>query len=161
MRTEAQKARHREYQRVYREKNRVKILAKERITKRPPRNEVQRDWRRRNPDKVRAYQAAIHIAHPEKRRNGYLKKTYGITIEKYKEMLAAQNFCCAICKNTTTGTTRNWHIDHCHLTGVLRGLLCHHCNLMLGNAKDNPSTLRAAIEYLERAARPKLVEEAA
>lgn len=41
-------------------------------------------------------------------------------------------------------------VDHCHKTGIVRGLLCGHCNLTLGHAKDNPETLRRLMAYLER-----------
>lgn len=56
---------------------------------------------------------------------------------------------CALCF-TQERRTRDWHVDHCHTTGKVRGILCHHCNLMLGNAKDNTFVLSNAIKYLEK-----------
>lgn len=63
-------------------------------------------------------------------------------------MLQSQEGRCDIC-----GTSRNsdrFHVDHDHATGRVRALLCLHCNALLGHAKDDPNTLRAAILYLER-----------
>jgi hypothetical protein len=39
-------------------------------------------------------------------------------------------------------------VDHCHTTGAVRGILCHHCNLLLGHAKDAEDTLLSAVTYL-------------
>lgn len=51
-----------------------------------------------------------------------------------------------------SGQGRAFHIDHDHDTGVVRGLLCNLCNLLLGHARDQQDVLRAAIEYLDDAA---------
>lgn len=74
---------------------------------------------------------------------------YGITAEQYTDMLVQQGNMCAICKTKTPGGKGTWHIDHCHSTGWVRGILCHHCNLGLGNFKDNPASLAAAIQYIQ------------
>ncbi|MGW2082299.1 endonuclease VII domain-containing protein [Streptomyces sp. NPDC001939] len=76
-----------------------------------------------------------------------LKRHYGITLEQYNEMAAAQNHRCALCGEEPE-TERRMHVDHDHATGQIRALLCHHCNLLLGNAKDSPDRLRQAIAYL-------------
>lgn len=78
-----------------------------------------------------------------------LKSLYGVTIEHYNEMLNSQNNCCAICLRPASEFKKRLHIDHCHETGKVRGLLCRGCNLALGIFKDNSSTLRKAAEYLE------------
>jgi hypothetical protein len=77
-----------------------------------------------------------------------LLKVYGLTLNDYNLKLKQQGNCCAICKTTSSGK-RDWHVDHCHSTGKVRGLLCHSCNLMLGHAKDNMNTLEKAIQYLK------------
>lgn len=69
------------------------------------------------------------------------------------DLLASQDGLCAICLKTST-TKRRWHIDHDHGTGRIRGILCHHCNLLLGQAKDSIQTLQRAVEYLRRHANP-------
>ncbi|WP_405506289.1 endonuclease VII domain-containing protein [Streptomyces cyaneofuscatus] len=78
-----------------------------------------------------------------------LLRLYGITLDQYNEMLAKQGQLCALC-GERPDTDRRMHVDHDHTTGKIRALLCHHCNLLLGNAKDSPARLRQAIAYLER-----------
>jgi hypothetical protein len=78
-------------------------------------------------------------------RNWRLKTKYGLTRESYNAMLTAQNGGCAICKQVLT-----MHVDHCHSTGLVRGLLCVNCNRMLGYAKDRPELLTRAAAYLAR-----------
>lgn len=72
---------------------------------------------------------------------------FGIAPGTWDAMLAAQGGGCAIC-GTTQWPGKGPHGDHDHVTGRFRGILCHDCNLLLGNAKDDPARLRAAIEYL-------------
>ena len=75
----------------------------------------------------------------------------------------AQGGLCAICDQPETATRDGkvkWlAVDHDHVTGELRDLLCQRCNVMIGHCADNPEVLRAAAAYLERHAR--LSEEAA
>ena len=87
----------------------------------------------------------------EKRRReraNQVKSKYGITLEEAESMLAAQGGECRIC-GTNDFSQRTWHIDHCHTTGKVRGILCSECNLGLGKFIDDTSLLRAAIDYLE------------
>lgn len=81
-------------------------------------------------------------------------KRHGLTPERYDEMFRLQDFSCAICKTTEPGDKRGWQIDHCHGSKKVRGILCRHCNLMLGYARDNTKTLLSAIDYLERSLAP-------
>jgi predicted nucleic acid-binding Zn ribbon protein len=75
---------------------------------------------------------------------------YGITAEEFEARLVSQDGKCAICR-TDTWTGKGPHVDHSHETGVVRGILCHKCNLGLGKFNDDPDLLRAAISYLEGA----------
>jgi len=85
----------------------------------------------------------------EMARNSKLKKAYGITLKEYNKMLAKQDECCAICKtDIPNGKGNTFHVDHCHETGKVRGLLCSNCNTSLGGFKDNPTLLTKAIKYL-------------
>ncbi len=85
----------------------------------------------------------------------YLKKSYGITLEEYRGMFEAQDNRCAICNKNGFKICKDTKtllvVDHCHNTGLVRGLLCHNCNRGLGLFQDNINYLGAAIEYLERA----------
>jgi hypothetical protein len=72
---------------------------------------------------------------------------YGITPDKFLEMLEKQEGKCKICCTKPT-TQRGLHVDHCHESGIVRGLLCHGCNVALGSMKDDPEILLKAVEYL-------------
>ncbi len=81
-----------------------------------------------------------------------LEKQYGITLEQYDQILAAQNGGCAICSTTVPGGSggRYFAVDHNHLTGKVRQLLCSSCNTALGYVKDNINTLEKMIDYLKK-----------
>lgn len=81
-----------------------------------------------------------------------LKRKYGITLEQYESMFAAQLGKCAICKRSEgTGVDKRvfLHVDHCHETQKVRGLLCSQCNRGIGFLKDSIHQLEAAIAYLK------------
>lgn len=80
--------------------------------------------------------------------NNRLKRTYGINLDQYNQMLFNQNCCCAICGKNKTEFKTSFHVDHCHKTLVIRGLLCFNCNIAIGNFYENIETLKSAIEYL-------------
>jgi len=77
-----------------------------------------------------------------------LRARYGITAEDKKEKIQSQGNVCAICKQTFKNKL-DTHMDHCHTTNVLRGVLCGKCNLGLGKFNDSPQLLRYAAIYLE------------
>jgi len=79
-----------------------------------------------------------------------LEKKYGITIDDYEAILVAQKGACAVCCSVTARGNGKFHVDHDHKTGKVRGLLCHDCNVGLGNFKDSPELLEAASTYLRR-----------
>ena len=75
-------------------------------------------------------------------------EAYGLTKEELA-ILLTQHEACAICGTVAWGH-KGPQVDHCHATGKVRGILCQSCNNGLGRFKDDPSRLRAAVEYLER-----------
>ena len=91
-----------------------------------------------------------------KGRDRHLRNTYGITLTTYESILAGQGGGCAICgsretsRHKKTGTKHSLHVDHCHETGVVRGILCGRCNASLGMFSDSKEALLKAIAYLER-----------
>lgn len=74
---------------------------------------------------------------------------YGLTPSDFAALLAKQDGRCAICRTNDFTPKRNPGVDHCHGSGVVRGLLCGRCNAGLGQFKDDPALLRAAASYLE------------
>ena len=78
------------------------------------------------------------------------KKRYGIGIKDYDEMLELQEGKCAICQSVDVGNKKSkyFFVDHDHNTGKVRGLLCHPCNISIGNLKDDPDIVYNAWMYL-------------
>jgi len=60
-------------------------------------------------------------------------KFYGLSHPEFEAILRAQNDCCALCDDPLRhGGSSGLNVDHCHVTGKVRGLVCHKCNMMLG-----------------------------
>ena len=106
------------------------------------------------------------IAGPAATRAMNLWSKYRIRPEEYDELRTTQGYRCAICRThedeltASRGGRRRVDggapaegfrlvVDHCHATGRVRGLLCNGCNAVLGQAKDDPARLLAAVRYLE------------
>ena len=73
---------------------------------------------------------------------------YGISAEQYDQLWQSQDGRCAICRTDTPGGRGGFHVDHCHVSGAVRGLLCNNCNQGLGKFADDPDRLRTAANYL-------------
>ena len=97
--------------------------------------------RQRYADRPKQDSAAIN-------RRSKLKRAFGMSTEKYNEILAKQNGCCAICGSGTPGGRGVFVVDHCHSSDIIRGLLCNACNVGLGHFKDDPHLLLRAVDYL-------------
>ena len=79
-------------------------------------------------------------------KNYLLKTKYGITLEEYDSMVKKQENKCLICGSDNGSIELS--VDHNHLTGGIRGLLCTSCNVGIGCFKDSPELLQKAISYL-------------
>jgi hypothetical protein len=104
-----------------------------------------------NPEKYREYNARWHrenrANNKPKVRDTRLRSAYGITIEQYEQMLVTQGGHCAACLRTPDQEHHGvLHVDHDHVTGAVRGLLCHGCNTALGLMREDPTGLAAYIE---------------
>ncbi|MEV1050536.1 endonuclease VII domain-containing protein [Streptomyces sp. NPDC049887] len=77
-------------------------------------------------------------------RQGHLKRQYGITEAERNVMNSLQTGVCVICPSAPPA-----HVDHCHETGRVRGVLCFNCNSAIGKLGDDPDTVRRAAAYLE------------
>lgn len=110
-------------------------------------------------DKGRRTNAHCKECHKVNSRNRWHSKTraekqatrvhamYGITPEEYLSMYEMQEGKCKICEEKPQ-TKRGLHVDHCHKTNRVRGLLCHGCNVGLGSFRDNAEVMAKAIEYI-------------
>lgn len=96
-------------------------------------------YRKDNQDKVSAT-----------RLNWNRKKQYNFPPDLFNERFNEQGQVCAICKSPNAGGRGAFHADHDHDSSQPRGVLCHNCNVALGNFKDNPEILQSAIEYLNK-----------
>jgi hypothetical protein len=83
-----------------------------------------------------------------KSRDSRLQKTYNISTDDYLEMFNEQNGSCAICNIDYSFSRKVMHVDHDHLTKKVRNLLCNHCNLGLGQFRDDPNLLEKAAKYI-------------
>lgn len=129
-------------------------------------------YAQRHPDRVRDSQRRSRQAHPERRiawraenrdrlreqnadwyqrvgADRWRQREYGLTRERFDELLEAQGRACAICR-VAFGKTKVEapHVDHDHESNVVRGLLCSRCNFLIGNGRDDPAVLEAAASYL-------------
>jgi hypothetical protein len=75
------------------------------------------------------------------------RRKWGITQEQYSAKLTKQKNACEICTEPFDETP---HVDHDHTTGILRGLLCSQCNLILGGTRDRPWVAQAMADYLKK-----------
>lgn len=76
------------------------------------------------------------------------KRKYGLSHEDFESLIDYQEGKCAICKIDFKSMPKGACVDHCHVSGQIRGLLCSNCNFILGHAKDSIPILQGAIEYL-------------
>lgn len=81
-------------------------------------------------------------------RSAYLKRTYGVDLVTVTQMTREQENLCLICKVSFNESEP--HVDHCHKTGVVRGILCERCNLAIGLSLNSPTVCEAAMQYLLR-----------
>jgi hypothetical protein len=132
--------------------------------------EYQREWKKRNPNKVLEYRKRhygkyreyyserakrLNAENPEKRialwrswsYSARLKQKYGLSVAQFESLLQEQNHCCKICKNPFTNP-KNRHVDHCHEANYVRGILCNKCNLAIGLLQNSPIVALEAAHYL-------------
>jgi len=112
------------------------------------RREQARQWAKANPEKLNAQRRKWTASNPDKIRRRNLSR-YGITPEAWDELFDTQGRRCKICRSDTPTTKRGWHVDHCHNSDVVRGILCQKCNQGLGNFRDNAEFLVSAAAYLK------------
>lgn len=124
----------------YRKRNAEKINAR------------QREYRKANGDRLRANERKWRSRNVEKIAAYYREQKYGISQAEWNALLEKQNYGCAICGRTTETGRRNLSVDHDHVTGRVRGILCQNCNAGIGHFRDDVDLVRTAVQYLERKA---------
>lgn len=123
-----------DYQTAWRNRDREHYRARARVS------------RVANAESINAKQRAAYAKNPLKWRDYNLQSKYGISAIEYDAMFKAQQGRCAICGKTSK---RKLDVDHDHMTGKIRALLCFQHNTGLGAFDENPDLLRRAIEYVE------------
>lgn len=129
-------------------------------------NKYNIEWKKNNPEKAAAHIPSRkqwrldNLEHDKNRNREYwiknpilrltyrLNKEYNITLKRYEEMLQAQDNKCAVCKINFSELKRKPCVDHCHKTGVVRGLLCHKCNVSIGLLNEDFGTVLNLVKYL-------------
>jgi len=104
---------------------------------------MQAEWRAKGGSK------AEYMRNKDNYINRDMKKRYGIGLNEYYCMLKEQNECCYICGTHETNNGSRLAIDHDHISGKIRKLLCRQCNTALGNVKENVEVLKKMINYIE------------
>ena len=118
---------------------------------RPPNPEYWKKYYAENTDVIKERAAQWDRDNPERIRERRLRNKYGIPLEEFDALLASQGGGCGICGKTEPGGFANqWHVDHDHETGEVRGLLCMTCNTGCGMFGDDPECMEKAIAYLRR-----------
>jgi hypothetical protein len=135
--------------------------AQKRYSKRHPERAAAavRQAKAKKPDhyaaKRRADAALYRARHPERvkrRKHAWdMRRLYGFSVERRLALLADQHYRCAICGYVQgSDCNRRLSVDHDHVTGRVRGLLCTRCNSAIGHMMDDPVRLRDAAAYIER-----------
>lgn len=86
-------------------------------------------------------------------KSNHLRSKYGLSVEAFEKLAADQNYKCLICNkdldfSTNVNVPDKAQVDHCHETGMVRGILCFSCNTGIGKFNDSIELLNKAIDYL-------------
>lgn len=124
--------------------------------KRARNREAARKYREQKQQYWRWYENQLPGGRTEYFRRANLKRNYGLEYDDFMALVEAQNGTCAICKQRPKEDSigRMWQVDHDHVTGKVRGLLCKHCNWGLGHFNDSIEKLQSAIDYLSLSTAP-------
>jgi hypothetical protein len=141
---QANKGRWREYRRA--NKDRINRRRKELYALNPdPIRRNAAEYRSKNRELINARQREISRRNPGRWQAYERKRRYGILPEQLQKLRAAQNDQCAICLSPLTDSLA---VDHCHRSGVIRGLLCRNCNSGIGLLNDDSERAYRAAVYL-------------
>jgi hypothetical protein len=149
-------------QKKYREKNKESLNRKRResyklLTPEQRKKCLERTnaYKQNNRDLTREKSRQAYAKNPKHQRMHSVKSAYKLTFEEYQSLIDKHGNCCHLCKtpevliNPRTKIPINLAVDHDHKTGIIRGLLCNRCNLILGRMQDDPKLLILAAEYVD------------
>src|ERR1700731_315226 len=106
-------------------------------------------WHKRNPEKAKAYHKLWYKANSHKFREYNLRRNFGISESEYQILLKRQNGTCVFCSRTTSAKGRRLAVDHDHITGKVRGLLCGPHNRAIGMLGDTIEGIQKVLDYLK------------
>jgi hypothetical protein len=136
------KAQRSKYYKAYFQRPEVK--ARKKLNRNRPENKAyQAEYKRRSKEKVNGWARERYKRKRDEIRNQVNARKYGITPAERDTLFAHNNGMCWVCDVKTAET-----IDHCHITGAVRGALCRQCNTAIGMMGDNPELVAKALEYL-------------
>lgn len=158
--TDEQRAQRATYMREYRKRNPEMIKEHARRSRKKNKDKVQarqRRWREDNAERVSKQAKRRYQENKDHVADLAMRRTFGITLEQYVDLLSSQGGACAICGGDDPRKGSRFHIDHdrscCPGTSscgqCVRALLCMHCNVGLGHFRDDLSLLEAAAAYLK------------
>ena len=165
--SDAAKAKRDAYQRAYRERHREELNAKAAQYRESHRKELaaasrawhaanrerasarSRRYREEHAEELRAKKREYHATHRKESAASKRLATFGVTQQQYDAMLALHDGGCWICGGVNK-SGRDLAVDHCHRTGIVRGLLCSNCNSGIGKIGDTAAAVQRAADYLAR-----------
>lgn len=106
-----------------------------------------RSLRKGNPS-IRESQRAWEQANPHFAKEGHLKRKYGLTLAAFDALFNAQGRVCRCCGSSDPKYKYGWCVDHDHVTGEIRGIVCHDCNVGIGRLGDTLEGVQRAVIYL-------------
>lgn len=136
--TEKNRERHKKWCKVSAKNNKEKI------------SERRKQYYLDNKQKISEVQKIWTLSNREKIREAHLKRTYGIDLEYYNNLLTKQDSSCAVCKRHKDEFKKNLAVDHDHKTGEIFGLLCDYCNRRLIGRDRDPEKFLSAHNYLRQ-----------
>lgn len=107
-----------------------------------------KEWREKNVDAIKQYRAKNRQKHYRQE----LVRKYGVEPQWFDDQLHIQNDSCVCCKRLFQWGNKQTtpHVDHCHDSQIVRGILCNRCNTVLGLCQDNDRLLSSLARYLRK-----------
>jgi hypothetical protein len=135
-------------------KNREQMLARNRAYREANPGKVKESKKREYEKNKARYLAGNKARYDRKAYVARNRRAQGMIFapgQTEESMLSGQNGVCALCpREISLDVPRSLHVDHCHETGRVRGLLCHKCNPGLGQFEDDPERLERAAAYVRK-----------